>query len=146
MKTLRQGGFLISKIHQLSGRILSRLLKDHRLDINPGQGRILFVLWQDDEIPIHEIAKRTQLSKSALSIMLDRLEREGHVMRVRSEGDRRTILIKLTEKNRSLRDEYLRVSDEMNEIYYDSFTPDEIEDFEDCLKRILANLISTNQK
>jgi hypothetical protein len=37
---LRQGGFLISKIHQLSGRIFARKLKQHNIsDINPAQGK-----------------------------------------------------------------------------------------------------------
>ncbi len=140
MKTMRQGGFLTAKIHQLSGRLLSRLLREHRLDINPAQGRILFVLWQHDGIPIHELAERTRLSKSTLSLMLDRLEAAGHVARVRPETNRRTILIKLTGEDGDLRQKYLEISEEMNEIYYDGFTPDEIDDYEGYLSRILSNL------
>ena len=140
MKTIRQGGFLTAKIHQLSGRLLSRLLRDHRLDINPAQGRILFVLWQNDGIPIHELAERTRLSKSTLSLMLDRLEAAGHVTRVRPEENRRTVLIKLTGEDRGLRRKYLEISEEMNEIYYDGFTSDEIDDYEGYLMRILGNL------
>lgn len=140
MKTMRQGGFLTAKIHQLSGRLLGGLLRDHRLDINPAQGRILFVLWQHDGIPIRELAERTRLSKSTLSLMLDRLEAAGHLTRVRPEMDRRTILIKLTGEDGGLRQKYVEISEEMNEIYYDGFTPDEIDDYEGYLRRILSNL------
>jgi DNA-binding MarR family transcriptional regulator len=72
--------------------------------------------------------------------MLDRLEAAGHVTRVRPEKNRRTVLIKLTEEDRGLRRKYLEISEEMNEIYYDGFTPGEIDDYEGYLMRILGNL------
>lgn len=136
-----EGGFLIAKIHQVSGRIFTRILKEYGIDqINPAQGRILFALWKKDEIPISELAERTQLSKSTLTSMLDRLEEAGHITRIRPEKDRRTILIKLTEKDKSLQKLYSKVSDEMINIFYRGFSHEEIDEFEGCLKRILANL------
>lgn len=141
MKKQRQGGFLMAKIHQASGRIFSRILREHGVDeINPAQGRILFVLWSEDEIPISELARKTMLSKSTLTSMLDRLEKAGYLTRIRSKEDRRTILIKRTEKERNLEATYAQVSDEMANLFYDGFASTEIDDFENCLKRILANL------
>ena len=116
------------------------MLKRDELDVNPGQGRILYVLWQNDEIPINELAKQTALGKSTLTTMLDRLEAEGHLVRVPSKEDRRIILIKLTEKNRALHERYKRVSQEMTELFYRGFTTKEIDTFEDFLVRILRNL------
>ena len=81
MKHQSQGGFLIAKIHQLSGRIFSKLLKKHQIEINPAQGRIMFVLWRNDNIPIQELAKKTSLSKTTLTSMLDRLEIMGYIVR-----------------------------------------------------------------
>ena len=136
----REGGFLIAKIHQASGRIFAKILKKYGVDINPAQGRILFVLWKKDEIPISELARKTQLDKSTLTSMLDRLEEEGHIIRMRPERDRRTILIKLTERDKSLQKMYSKVSDEMTGIFYREFSHNEIDKFENYLKRILANL------
>lgn len=136
-----EGGFLIAKIHQVSGRIFAKILKEHGIDqINPAQGRILFVLWKKDEIPISELAKKTRLGKSTLTSMLDRLEEAGHITRIRPKKDRRTILIKLTEKDKNLQKLYRKVSDEMINIFYREFSHEEIDEFEDYLKRILANL------
>jgi DNA-binding MarR family transcriptional regulator len=141
MKIRREGGFLIAKIHQVSGRIFAKILKEYDIDqINPAQGRILFVLWKKDEIPISELAEKTQLSKSTLTSMLDRLEAAGHIIRIRSKQDRRTILIKLTEKDKSLQNLYKQVSDEMTNLFYKEFSPNEIDEFENYLKRILVNL------
>ena len=141
MKIQREGGFLVAKIHQVSGRIFAEILKKSGIDeINPAQGRILFVLWKKDEIPISELARRTQLSKSTLTSMLDRLEEAGYIVRASSKEDRRIILIKRTAKDKSLENKYIRVSNEMTKLFYNGFSPKEIDTFENYLKRILANL------
>ena len=72
--------------------------------------------------------------------MLDRLGEAGYVVRVRSKKDRRTILIKRTEKDKLLEKKYIQVSNEMTDLFYSGFTPKEIDTFEDYLKRVLANL------
>ena len=135
-----EGGFLISKIHQLSGRIFNKLLKEYNIDFNSAQGRILFVLWQGDGISIGELSRKTQLSKSTLTSMLDRLEAAEHIVREHDIEDRRNILIKLTEENRSQKQRYDKVSEEMTEIFYEGFTEEDIEDFENYLRRALENL------
>ena len=141
MRQPSQGGFLLAKIHQLGGRIFARLLREYGVDqLNPAQGRIMFVLWQEDDIPIKELAKRTQLDKSTLTSMLDRLEQAGLVRRVPSTQDRRTILLQRTQKDRELEDLYVRVSGEMARIWYKGFTDTRIKRFEADLQRILDNL------
>lgn len=141
MRIHRQGGFLISKIHRLSGRVFARMLKSYEIEINPAQGRILFVLWREDGIPIRELAKRTALGKSTLTSMLDRLEEAGYVVRERSETDRRVILVRRTEKDRAAQAAYERVSKAMAELYYRGLMDSEITAFERTLERILDNLI-----
>jgi DNA-binding MarR family transcriptional regulator len=147
VKNLREGGFLIAKIHHLAGRIFYRMLKDYGLDeINPGQGRILFALWKEDGIPIQELSRRTQLGKSTLTSMLDRLEASGFLRRVPSREDRRKTLIELTEKNARYQQAYEQVSLAMTRIYYDGFTDSEIDRFESSLRRILDNLIGRDEE
>ena len=137
----REGGFLIAKIHQVSGRIFAKILKKYGIDeINPAQGRILFALWKEDEIPISDLAKKTQLSKSTLTSMLDRLEKAGNITRIHTKKDRRTILIKLTEKDKSLQKLYNKVSDEMTKLFNRGFSHKETDEFERYLNRILTNL------
>ena len=137
-----QGGYLISKIHQTSDRIFAKLLKEAGVEeINPAQGRILFALWKKDNVPITELANETMLHKSTLTKMLDTLEETGQIAREASPTDRRTIHIKLTEKNRQLRRRYDEVSEEMREIYYKGFTQQEVEQLGGLLTRVLGNLV-----
>ncbi len=146
MKIESQGGFLLSKVHRLSGRVFTRMLKEHGIEINPAQGRILFVLWQEDAIPIRELATRTALGKSTLTSMLDRLEESEYIVRERSETDRRVILVKRTDKDRAAQAAYERVSQEMSDVYYRGLTKAEIGAFERTLERILGNLAEQHGK
>ena len=140
MSKTRDGGYLISQIHQLSGRIFSGKLKAQQIDINHAQGRIIFALWKKDQIPINDLSEVTALSKSSLTTMLERLEDSGHIVRRQSETDKRVTLVCLTPKSSSLRTDYQNVSTEMTALFYKGFTNEEIDQFEGFLKRILENL------
>ncbi|MBY9014174.1 MAG: MarR family transcriptional regulator [Candidatus Lokiarchaeota archaeon] len=142
MKEQREGGFLIAKIHQITDRIFKQMLKEYGIkELNPGQGRILFALWQKDDIPIHELSKKTQLTKSSLTTMLDRLEKGGFLKREDDENDRRAIKVKLSEKSKSFQKKYVDISKKMTKVFYGTLTEEEIDQFEEYLRRILINLI-----
>ena len=141
----REGGFLLAKIHQITNRIFNKMLKDYDLDeLNSGQGRILFALWQRDNVAIRELSTKTQLSKSSLTTMLDRLETKGFLMREHGKN-RREFIVKLSEKSRNLKKMYAKISKEMTEVFYGDLTEGERDNFEDYLNRILKNLIERSE-
>lgn len=136
----------MSKIHRLAGRIFNKKLIRHDITINKAQGRIMFVLWQHDGIPIADLSRETSLGKSTLTSMLDRLEKAGFIYRKPSTEDRRQILIFRTQKDRSFQKKYVRLSEEMSELYYRGFNDSEIDQFESFLRCILLNLEDYNNK
>lgn len=140
MKQQRQAGFLMAKIRQVGERLFLRRLKEAGIEINPAQGRIMFALWQKDGVSIQELVRKTQLGKSTLTSMLDRLEAMGYLRRQRSDEDRRLVLIHRTEKDRATETQYVQLSEQMTEIWYQGFTDAEADGFEACLQRILDNL------
>ena len=136
------GGFLISKIKQIQGRVFEKMLIEHGIsEFNGAQGRILFVLWAKDDIPIKELSQKTGLAKTTLTGMLDRLEEAGHIHRAFDPADRRAVRIRLSDNARNMRKKYEKVSEEMNKVFYDRFSENEILDFENHLGKILENLI-----
>lgn len=136
-----KGGFLISRIKQMGTRIFDRMLAASGIDsFNGAQGRILYVLWQNDGISISSLSAQTSLANTTLTAMLDRMENIGLIVRKPDPKDRRNRLIALTDKARSLQDDYAKISQKMNEIYYTGFTEAEIMQFESYLQRILNNL------
>ena len=141
MRQQRQAGFLMAKIRQVGERVFLRRMKDSGVEINPAQGRIMFALWQKDGVSIQELAKKTQLGKSTLTSMLDRLEAMGYLRRQRSDRDRRKIMIYRTEKDRAMEKQYAELSEQMTEIWYAGFAETEIDQFEAALQKILDNLV-----
>ncbi len=136
-----KGGYLISRIKQTGTRVFDRMLADADIDaFNGAQGRILYVLWQKDEVTISSLSSQTSLANTTLTSMLDRMEASGLVERRPSPTDRRASLIALTDKARSLKADYDRISQQMNELYYLGFTEEEIRQFEGYLTRVLNNL------
>jgi len=147
MEKLRKGGFLITKIRQLSQQIFDKLLKEYKIDeISAAQGRVMFPLWREDNMAFQDLKKKTMLSKATLSYMLDKLEEAGHIERIRSEEDKRTIYIKLTKRNKALQDKFVQVSNEMRDIFYSDFAEEEIDEFEAYLERLLDNLTKFSEK
>ena len=136
-----KGGFLISRIKQVGGRRFDRMLAEADIDaFNGAQGRILYVLWQGDGLTISQLSAQTSLANTTLTSMLDRMEQSGLIQRLPSPTDRRALLIRLTDKARDLRQDYDRISQQMNDMYYLGFTEDEIRQFEGYLERVLSNL------
>ena len=140
-----QGGYLISRIHQVGNRLFDRLLAEADIDaFNGAQGRILYVLWQEDGLSISEIAQRTGLANTTLTSMLDRMAGAELIRRESVPGDRRRQRIVLTKKSRTLREDYDRISQRMNDVYYAGFSEVEYAQLEGYLLRILDNLEGGN--
>lgn len=136
-----KGGYLISRIKQVGTRIFDRMLSNSGIDsFNGAQGRILYVLWQNDEISISSLSAQTSLANTTLTAMLDRMEKSGLIERRPDPKDRRNKLIALTKKAEALKGDYLDISQKMNELYYKGFSEEEIKILENYLQRILTNL------
>lgn len=85
--------------------------------------------------------QKTDLAKTTLKSMIDRLESANYVKRVEDVHDRRKVMIVLTEASKAMKEKYELVSDKMNEIFYKGFSEKEIIDLEKYIERILENLL-----
>ena len=140
------GGFLITKIKQLGDRTFEKVLSKRNINaFNGPQGRILYVLWQEDGIPIKALSENCGLAITSLTTMLERMEKQGLITRMQDPRDKRKTLLYLTETARLLKQDYDGVSDEMEQIYYRDFSREEIMEFEEYLDRVLKNLERRNE-
>lgn len=135
-----EGGTLISQVHQVSQRVWYDVLSRRGLeDLAGARGRVIFALWNEDNIPIKKLVEKTSLDKATLTGIIDRMERDGYVKRIQSPEDKRSTLISRTGKDEIFKSKIAQVSDEQNAIFYKGFSTSEIEEFENYLKRILEN-------
>jgi DNA-binding MarR family transcriptional regulator len=84
--------------------LAERILVDEGLDdvIQPGMGHVLFALYEQDNLPIKDIAARSQLAYSSLSRILTRMEKVGLIERSRDAVDGRIVRIGLTPLGKQL--------------------------------------------
>jgi DNA-binding MarR family transcriptional regulator len=71
-------------------------------DLTIAQVRALFALDKREAATAGEIAEVARLSPASVTGMLDELERDGIVTRVRSDSDRRRVLVTLTDEGRTV--------------------------------------------
>ncbi len=135
------GGFQVSKIKQLGDRIFEKILAERDIEaFNGAQGRILYVLFQEDGVPIKTVSEKCGLAITSLTTMLERMEKGGLILRKQDSADKRKTLLFLTDKAKDLENDYVAVSEEMGDIYYQGFTEEEVRAAEDYLDRIRQNL------
>ena len=135
------GGFLVTKVKQLSDRVFEKILNEKKIDaFNGAQGRILYVLWQGDGISIKALSDQSGLAITSLTSMLERMEKQGLLRRESDEKDKRKTLLFLTDRAYALREDYEAVSAQMGAVFYEGFSEEEILRFESFLRRVLDNL------
>ncbi len=135
-----KGGLYITQIKQVSGRIFDKLLQQNAIEISGGQGRILFLLWKHDHLTMTEISRQTSLAKNTITVVIDGMVKKGIVLREQNPENRRELIISLTNRARALQKKYELVSQQMNAMFYEGFSPEEQQQFEAYLLRILTTL------
>lgn len=93
-------------VHKLQQLLLAlgrrRSLRDpiastcEQLQFTPPQVHALLWLGQDGALTMGELARRLGVTEKTVTGVVDRLEREGHLMRERSAADRRVVRCRLT--------------------------------------------------
>ena len=136
-----RGGYLLGVASRLSARVFARILKEAGYgELDPGQGRILFLVTEKGPLCQRELAALAGLDKSSLALTLDRMEAKGLVVRRADPEDRRRSIVEALPGALPSPKAYAGVSREMNALFYKGFTEQERQSFESMLARIIANL------
>jgi DNA-binding MarR family transcriptional regulator len=76
-------------------------------DLTPSQIKSLFAFEKDDhEYPIGELGKNARVKSSTMTDMIDRLEKDGIAERIRDDGDRRVVKVRLTDKGKKIKRQF----------------------------------------
>lgn len=62
------------------------------------------VLWEQDNIPVHDICERLHLDNGTLTPLLKKMEEQGYVTRRRDGSDERRVLVCLTDAGRAMKE------------------------------------------
>lgn len=115
------------------------------LGITYPQYLVLMVLWEKDHQTVSEICKRLVLESNTLTPLLQRMEKEGLLVRKKGTADSRQTLVSLTRKGLHLQEEAKEVPSCMA-LSLDgcSPSPTEAAAFEQSLDSIIKRLKSND--
>ena len=128
-------GYLLARAHQYFSFCLKEKLNKYK--ITPPQLGMLAFLWKNDGINQIQLGSRMNKDRTTISGIIDRLEKEGLVIRRKNPDDRRTHLIYLTPRAFDLKDELERLAAQANNEATVMLTKAEKEQLEKILRKIL---------
>lgn len=79
------------------------------LGITYPQYMVLMVLWENDNLPVNDIAHRLLLATNTVTPLLQRMERLGIIRRVKGTADKRQQIVSLTDKGRVMEETAYRL-------------------------------------
>ena len=126
-----------------ASRLLSQayhpLLSEHGLTYP--QYLVLLVLWEKDAIGVNDIAKRLYLETNTVTPLLQRMEKEGILVRTRGTQDARQMIVTLTAKGKSLQKKLSGVPFRIGSaVLCESLTPETTPELYRMLDGIIAKL------
>ena len=76
-----------------------------QLGITYPQYLVLMVLWEKDMQPVNDIAHRLLLETNTVTPLLQRMEKQGLVVRQKGKEDKRQQIVSLTEEGRAMEEQ-----------------------------------------
>ena len=127
-------GFLLAKAYQRGAAIFKEEFKGYELTRQ--QFGVLAFLWQEDGLSQAELATRSQIDRTTIGGLLDRMEKDGLIRRQPHPDDRRAYRVVLTKRGKELEGELDPIARQALSRLVAPLTPDEV----DTLRAILVKL------
>ncbi|AUQ49061.1 transcriptional regulator, MarR family [Phaeobacter inhibens] len=128
-------GYLINQLARLAFEGLRREIEP--LGIVPGQFPALLALWQRDGQTQRELVAKTDVEQATMANTLNRMERDGLIVRQAHPEDGRARVIYLTEKAKTIRDQAYRAAGDVNGAMLADLSEVERRTFIDLLQRVV---------
>jgi DNA-binding MarR family transcriptional regulator len=127
-------GFLLAKAYQRACAIFKEEFENY--DLTPQQFGLLAFLWMEDGLSQTELSVKSQIDRTTIGGLIDRLEKESLVRRLPHPEDRRAYRICLTNKGKTLRNELCIIADRTKDRIVAPLTKQEL----DTLIKLLEKL------
>ncbi|AIV88656.1 MarR family winged helix-turn-helix transcriptional regulator [Burkholderia pseudomallei] len=131
-------GYLMSRVKSLMTNMVTQRTQTE-LGITGTQATMLFMLAVGKCSTAAELAREYGIDASAITRLLDRVEKRGLLQRVRSSEDRRVVRLELTDEGRALTKRMPAIFRSVLDEVLDGFTPEEVGFLKSMLRRILVN-------
>jgi DNA-binding MarR family transcriptional regulator len=131
-------GYLLARVRSTLWNSVTQMTMQE-LGVTATQASMLSMLASGQCLAAAELAKQYGIDASAVTRLIDRLEKRGLLVRVRSEDDRRVVKLRLTEQGRVYAERMPALYDEVLDKLLRGFSPEEVGLLKSMLRRMLAN-------
>lgn len=128
-------GYLIHHVARLCFEGLRKRIEP--LGIVPGQFPALLALWQQDGQTQKELVDKLDIEQATMANTLNRMERDGLVVRKDHPTDGRARVVFLTNRAKSIREDAYAAASSVNDITLADLSKDERELFINFMQRII---------
>ena len=95
--------------------------------ITPPQFTALLWLNQEGDMTIGELSQKMYLACSTMTDLIDRMEKNGVVVRVRDERDRRVVRVRMLERGKAIIEDVMKARREYLAEILSTFSPEDVE-------------------
>ena len=117
--------FLIAKANQRACALYKEKFGGYEL--TPQQFGLLRFLWEEDRITQVELSNRSQIDRTTIGGLIDRLAQSGLLQRLPHPGDRRAYRIALTPAGKSLEAQLAPLEEELHKAILEPLSAAEVE-------------------
>ena len=111
------------------------------LEITYPQYLVLMILWENNGLPVNDIAKKLILNTNTITPLIKRMEKQGLVTKQRSEEDERKVIVKLTEKGEELKERAVLIPERLaNHLLEGPMSVEELIRLKEDLGKIIDHL------
>lgn len=104
-----------------------------------GMGNMLGKFGKDEGIKLSDLGKLAGLEPSSMTGLIDRMEKDGLVVRINDPKDRRAAIVQLTQKGITIRKHILTIVDTVTKEFLSTIPLKQESIAMDVLKKILTN-------
>jgi len=133
--------FMEKELRYISGLIKQKgreILNSYT--ITPPQFVALQWLFEHGDMTIGDLSNKMYLAFSTTTDLVDRMEKNELVVRVREEQDRRVVRIKLLKEGERIIEEVIKKRQDYLETVLEDFSADEVERFSFLLEKLHTNM------
>lgn len=132
---------LIGKIKIAVNKMIVSELEKHGIEgLVPSHGDVLVFLYQKNGLSVKELSEKIHRTQPTVTVLVNKLEKLGYVVKIKDEEDSRITWIKLTEKGLQLQPVFRSISDKLNDAIYGGLTESQREQFENLLEHVYRRL------
>lgn len=97
----------------------------------------MYYLLKHGRLSQRELGEKMDIKESTVARLVDRIEKEGHIERIKDSSDRRVTYLELTEKGRERIENLLPVGEKMSQDFAKEITEEEFDIFNRVLDKFM---------